>query len=207
MANIGNIAGACIKMEHPVRLNPDDWLDQYGDALFRFALARVKTREIAEDLVQEVFISAVQAKERFEGKSSEKTWLFSILKHKIIDHFRRNKAFVLFQDYAEDPDRMELFFNSKGGWKKGPTHWRFNPGKALETKEFLDHFYRCLAGLPKRTADVFIHRVIDGLSTGEICKQLEITENNCWVILYRARMMLRKCLEQAGFDRESGESS
>ena len=194
-------------MEHPTRLNPDDWLDQYGDALFRFALARVNTREIAEDLVQEVFISAVQAKERFEGKSSEKTWLFSILKHKIIDHFRRNKSFVLFQDYAEDPDRMEFFFNSKGGWEKGPTHWRFNPGKALETKEFLDHFYRCLAGLPKRTADAFIHRVIDGLSTGEICKQLKITENNCWVILYRARMMLRKCLEQAGFDRESGESS
>ena len=98
-------------MQHPTRLNPDDWLDQYGDALFRFALARVNTREIAEDLVQEVFISAVQAKERFEGKSSEKTWLFSILKHKIIDHFRRNKSFVLFQDYAEDPDRMEFFFN------------------------------------------------------------------------------------------------
>jgi len=190
-------------MEKPPRINADDWVDQYGDALFRFAVVRVKSREVAEDLVQDVFLAAVKSKELFQGRSSEKTWLFSILKHKIIDHFRRSKSTVRFQDYIEDPDQMDAFFNSKGGWKTPSTHWSANPAKANEAKEFLDHFYRCLAGLPKRTADAFVHREIDGLSTSEICTRLNITENNCWVILYRARMMLRKCLEVVGFDQGS----
>jgi RNA polymerase sigma-70 factor (ECF subfamily) len=76
-------------------INTDTWVDQYGDALFRFAFFRTRDRVIAEDLVQETFLAALQSKERFKGQSSEKTWLFSILKHKIIDHFRKNK-----------PDRM-----------------------------------------------------------------------------------------------------
>jgi len=121
----------------------------------------------------------------------------------MIDHFRRSKSTVRYEDYIEDPDQMDAFFNSKGGWKAPSTYWSSNPAKANETQEFLDHFYRCLAGLPKRTADAFVHREIDGLSTSEICTRLNITENNCWVILYRARMMLRKCLEVVGFDQGS----
>ena len=146
-------------------------------------------------------MAAVQSKERFQGKSSEKTWLFSILKHKIIDHIRKSKSSIGSQVYMADPERMDALFNAKGGWETRPAHWRSNPAKAHETREFLDHFYRCLSGLPKRAADAFIHREIDGLSTGEICKLLGITEANCWVILYRARMMLRKCLEMVGINR------
>lgn len=183
------------------QLNADAWVDRYGDALFHFAIARVKDRHIAEDLVQDTFLAAVQSKERFQGKSSEKTWLFGILKHKIIDHYRKKKNIVNVQDYIEDPERVEAFFNAKGGWQMRPSHWSVNPGKAHETKEFLDHFFRCLSGLPQRTADVFVHREIDGFSTDEICKLVGITENNCWVILYRARMLLRKCLELVGFNQ------
>lgn len=190
-------------MGRPPQLNADDWVDRYGDALFHFARARVKDRTIAEDLVQDTFLAAVQSKDRFEGKSSEKTWLFGILKHKIIDHYRQKKNIVNVQDYIDDPERVEAFFNAKGGWRMRPSHWSMNPGKAHETKEFLDHFYRCLSGLPQRTADVFVQREIDGLSTGEICKFYGITENNCWVILYRARMLLRKCLEMVGFNQHA----
>ena len=180
--------------------DPAQWVDEHGDVLYRFALLRVKDEHVAEDLVQETFISALQGLENFKGGSSVRTWLVGILKHKIIDHYRRKKNIVNVQDFIEDPDRIEAFFNAKGGWQKRPTHWSAHPGKAYQTREFLDHFYRCLSGLPKQTADVFVHREIDGLSTGEICNIFDITENNCWVILYRARMLLRKCLEMVGFN-------
>jgi RNA polymerase sigma-70 factor (ECF subfamily) len=186
-------------MQDPMQLNADEWVDRYANALFHFARARVKDMTAAEDLVQDTFVAAVQSQERFKGKSSEKTWLFSILKHKIIDHYRKQKKNVNINDFIENPDQMETFFNDQGGWQMQPAHWSTNPGKAHETREFLDHFFRCLSGVPKRTADVFTYREIDGLSTSEICELLDITENNCWVILYRARMLLRKCLELVGY--------
>jgi RNA polymerase sigma-70 factor (ECF subfamily) len=189
-------------MEGTSQLNSDVWVDQYGDALFHFAIARVKNREVAEDLVQDTFLAAVQSQERFKGHSSEKTWLFGILKHKVIDHYRKTKATMYAQNILDDPGNLEAFFNAKGGWQIRPAHWRTNPGKTQEIKEFLDHFYRCLSVLPQRTADAFVYREVDGLSTEEICKHLDITATNCWVLLYRARMLLRKCLEIVGFGRQ-----
>lgn len=189
-------------MDGAPRLNSDAWVDQYGDALFRFAIARVNKREIAEDLVQETFLAAVQARERFKGQSSEKTWLFGILKHKVIDHYRKNKPLIYEQDRWHNPDSLDDSFDAKGAWQIRPEHWSANPGKSHEVKEFIDHFYRCLSDLPQRSADTFVYREIDGLNTEEICNLLDITAANCWVILYRARMLLRKCLELVGFSRQ-----
>ena len=185
-------------MEDGPKINPDAWVDRYGDVLFHFALARVKNREIAEDLVQETFLAAVKSQDRFRGQSTEKTLLFGILKHKVIDHYRKNKSIIYEQDLNQNADNLDAFFNAKGAWQMRPEHWRLNPGKSHEVKEFLDHFYHCLSDLPQKTADAFAYREIDGLSTKEICKLLDITASNCWVILYRARMLLRKCLELAG---------
>ena len=179
-------------------------MDEYGDVLFGFALARVKDRETAEDIVQETFLAAVRARERFKGQSSEKTWLFGILKHKLVDHYRKNKSTVYVQDFIQDPDSLEVFFNAKGSWQIRPENWRADPGKSQENREFLDHFYRCLSGLSQKTADVFAYREIEGLSTREICQRLGITSSNCWVILYRARMLLRRCLEGVGFGKKHG---
>lgn len=185
-------------MKNGLQLDPATWVDKYGDALFHFALARVKDREVAEDLVQETFLAAVKAKDRFKGKSTEKTWLFGILKHKVIDHYRKKKAVIYEQNLSNGTEDLEAFFNAKGAWQTMPQSWRVNPGKSQEVREFIDHFYQCLAELPKKTSEVFAYREIDGLSTKEICKRLNITASNCWVILYRARMLLRKCLELAG---------
>ena len=189
-------------MEGRPKLNSEAWVEQYGDALFGFALARVNNREIAEDLVQETFLAAVQAQKRFKGQSSEKTWLFGILKHKVIDHYRKSKTIIYEQDLGRAPDNLDDFFDAKGSWQIRPEHWSANPGKSQDVKEFLDHFYRCLSDLPQRSADAFVYREIDGLSTEEICNLLDITSTNCWVILYRARMLLRKCLELFGFSRQ-----
>jgi RNA polymerase sigma-70 factor (ECF subfamily) len=180
-------------------LNIEAWVDAYGDALFHFALARVQKQETAEDLVQETFLAAVRSQERFKGLSSEKTWLFGILKHKIIDHYRRTKTTRLLEARADDAADIETCFNARGAWRERPGHWSTDPGKAHETREFLDHFYRCLADLPQRTAEAFVYREIDGLGTEAICRRLEITAANCWTMLYRARMLLRKCLEGHGF--------
>lgn len=179
--------------------NAETWVDHYGDMLYHFALARLGDSEAAEDMVQETFLAAVQSKDRFMGQSSEKTWLFGILKHKVIDYYREKKRFAQIQENGFDMDNMGRFFNAKGAWQQRPQHWRTNPGKTHEIKEAIDHFFSCLATLPQKTADVFSYREIDGLTTKEICNLLDISASNCWVILYRARMLLRKCMETAGF--------
>ena len=186
-------------MNDPSNINSDSWVDRHGDALFRYAVARVTDPAVAEDLVQETFLAALQAKARFRGQSSEKTWLFAILKHKLIDHFRKNRPNRPGREILPEAGRVDGFFDAKGEWRIRPEHWSADPGKAQEVKEFLDHFYRCLADLPRRNADAFVFREIDGLSTEAICKLLDITATNCWVMLYRARMLLRRCLELAGF--------
>lgn len=184
-----------MKTEQTVVLNVEAWVDAYGDALFYFALARVKDRETAEELVQETFLAALRSQTRFKGLSTEKTWLFSILKHKVIDHFRRSKATFFIDDVFDHPDDMDRYFRENGGWEFRPGPWHVDPQAAHDTKEFLDYFYRCLAGLPQRTADVFVYREIDGLSTEEICQLFDISASNCWTMIYRARVLLRKCLE------------
>lgn len=189
-------------------LSMEAWVDRYGDALFHFTLARVKKREIAEDLVQETFLAAVRSRDRFKGLASEKTWLFGILKHKVLDYFRKSKTQGAIDTRIDHPEALERCFNVKGGWQDRPAHWSVNPGKSHATGEFLDHFYRCLAALPERTADAFVYREIDGRSTDEICKALDISASNCWTMLYCARMGLRKCLEGYGYHpRGEGQST
>lgn len=188
-------------MENTPKINPDGWVDQYGDALYGFALARVNDKEAAEDLVQETFLAAIKSQDRFKGRSSEKTWLFGILKHKLIDHYRKRKSRPFSTDDLRELDNMDKFFKADGSWQPPPADWRADPGKSQTVREALDHFYQCLSDLPQKTADVFVSREVDGLNTKEVCKKLHITESNCWVILYRARVLLRTCLESLGYGR------
>jgi RNA polymerase sigma-70 factor (ECF subfamily) len=180
--------------------NPESWVDQYGDFLYRFALSRIKDPSIAEDLVQETFLAALKARKNFQGRSSARTWLIAILKHKIVDHIRKqvreqtsDKVESIFNAAANDP--ADTSFNDEGDWRIRPSNWAIDPMKLYEQKEFMDVLYHCLGGLPKRQAEAFMMREIDGFSTEEICKVLNISATNSWVILYRARMWLRQCLE------------
>jgi len=180
--------------------NPESWVDQYGDFLYRFALSRIKDPSIAEDLVQETFLAALKSRKNFQGRSSARTWLIAILKHKIVDHIRKqvreqtsDKVESIFNAAANDP--ADTSFNDEGDWRIRPSNWAIDPMKLYEQKEFMDVLYHCLVGLPKRQAEAFMMREIDGFSTEEICKVLNISATNSWVILYRARMWLRQCLE------------
>jgi RNA polymerase sigma-70 factor (ECF subfamily) len=182
--------------------DPEIWVDQYGESLYRFALARVKDPSIAEDLVQETFLAALGARKRFKGQSTTRTWLIAILKHKIVDYIRKKSR-------EQDTDKLESMtngidvnFTDRGDWKMRPNKWARNPMKLYEQKEFMDVLYHCIAELPERQAEAFMRREIDGLSTEEICKELDITATNSWVMLYRARMLLRGCLEKKWLDAE-----
>ena len=180
--------------------NPDTWVDQYGDALYRYALMRLKNPAVAEDMVQETFLAALKARDRFAGKSAEKTWLIGILKHKIIDHFRKSKREYVVEDINAEADRQDHFFDPQGSWNTPIRQWE-RPNEALEQEEFWQVFSACVSALPTHLADLYILREINGLQTDELCKVLEIsTTNNMWVMLSRARMRLRRCLESHWFD-------
>mgnify|MGYP001551820386 FL=1 len=174
---------------------PSDWVDRYGDFLYSFALYRIPDEVTAQDLVQETLASALKAKDGFKGKSSEKTWLTGILKHKIIDHLRKKYREPVVDDTAFLITHSDAKFDSSGKWVTGPAHWKANPEKLLEQKSFLDIVRTCLESLPERPAHVLSQREIEGVSTKKICKDLDITPTNCWVILHRARALMRDCIE------------
>lgn len=170
--------------------------------LLRVAQLQLREREQAEDVVQETLLAALEGQEKFAGRSSVKTWLTGILKHKIIDAIRRKTrepAMSMLGGEA-DIDDLDVFFNENDDdhWETRPAEWR-NPERDLEQKQFMSMMDFCLEKLPPNTARVFMMREVMELGSDEICKELNITATNLWVILYRARMLLRKCLEQHWF--------
>jgi RNA polymerase sigma-70 factor (ECF subfamily) len=157
---------------------------------------------VAEDLVQETFLSALGALKDFQWRSSEKTWLTGILKHKVVDHFRKTAREQPVEDVESDPESTDAFFDPKGNWQIKPAKWTVNPQRLLEQREFIDVLSSCISKLTERLAHAFVLREINGESVEEICKILNISATNCWVVLHRARMKLRQCLEVDWFEHD-----
>ena len=174
-----------------------DWLTEHGDYLYRFALARLRDPHQAEDVVQETLLAAMQ-NQSYAGKSAPRTWLTGILKHKIIDLMRKQIREQPMEDLADDlPEEagMDEFFAADGRhWDDKPQSWPA-PENELERKQFLSILQDCMDRLPKKLASLFMLREVHENDNDEICKELGITSTNAWVMLYRARMGLRKCLE------------
>jgi RNA polymerase sigma-70 factor (ECF subfamily) len=166
--------------------------------LLRYATLQLRERGVAEDVVQETLLAALAAEGSFAGRSKLRTWLTGILKHKIIDALRRSAREAPLPDEPEDGSEFDGLFESDGHWRADPPSWQ-NPHAALEQKRFFGALEACLARLPAKTAQVFMMREHMGIETGEICKELGITPTHCWVLLYRARMALRLCLEDNWF--------
>lgn len=176
--------------------NHHDWLAEHGDYLYRYALARLRDEHLAEDAVQETLLAAIQGS-GYAGKSSVRTWLTGILKHKIIDHFRRQQRETALEEpdeVAEDLGDMDDFFVANGHWSDKPQSWG-DPSQLLQQDQFLQILQECLDRLPKNLARIFLLREVEETDNEEICKDLQISASNAWVMLYRARMGLRKCLE------------
>jgi len=190
--------------------DPETWVDRHGGYLFGFAMKRLRDPALAEELVQEVLLAALQSRERFQGRSSERSWLVGILKHKIIDHFRRISRERPVENIEAWPEELANSFDEGGHWRaeegEGPIDWGERPSTALQQKEFQDVLGRCLAKLSPRIAEAFTLREMDELETGEICKILGVTPTNLWVMLHRARVQLRRCLEVSWFGGAEGGS-
>lgn len=179
----------------------DAWLDKHGDALFRYAVFRVRESGVAEDLVQETLLAALKGYDRFQRRGAERTWLIGILKHKIADHFRRAEREAPLEVFDDWVGEGEFFERSAGEWQveHAPADWHASPAQLIERIGFWKAFNDCLAHMPRRTASAFTLREVDGLQSEAICEMLGITVNNLWVMLHRARMHLRNCLEANWF--------
>ena len=181
--------------------DPQEWASQYGNYLYRYALGRLRNPEEAENAVQETFLAALSARKNFSGRSTERTWLVGILKHKIIDHIRKSYKEKPVSELQENEDAVNSFFDAVGHPQKYPSDWSFEQEELLANKEFWVVLRQCLQKLPKLNHDAFLLREIEGMSTEVICKILKITPSNLWVIMHRSRSQLRQCLETAWFER------
>jgi RNA polymerase sigma-70 factor (ECF subfamily) len=183
-------------------------LETHRRAMLKFALLQLRNEAHAEDCVQEALAAALQGADRFSGDSTVRTWLIGILKHKILDHFRRasREQTLTVSDEESSLDDFDPLFLEDGHYVDPPAPWA-NPEQALTQSEFFDVLERCLEALPQVTARVFTLREVMGVTTEDICAELGITSNNCWVLIYRARMSLRQCLEKRWFEPPAvGES-
>jgi RNA polymerase sigma-70 factor (TIGR02943 family) len=188
--------------------DPEQWLELYGDYLFKYAVMRLREAAKAEDAVQETFLAALKGRQRFAGRSAEKSWLVGILKNKVCDDYRkasRETSFTDLEFYSdEESDRFIQNGLFKDGWihELGPQEWS-SPGASLDSEMFWKTFHDCSTKLPKNVAAVFNLREVDGVESKEICALLNISENNLWVMLHRARMALRRCLEANWFAKQN----
>lgn len=182
-------------------------IESHRPYLMRYALAQLRDGQLAEEAVQEALVAALESIGSFGGKSSLRTWLTSILRFKVIDLQRRavaeraNVELDAVPD-AEDEGWLDELFDASGHWREAPQAWS-NPDAALEQRRFWEAFERCLDRLPATGGRVFFMREVLGEDTETICKAERITPTNCWVILHRARLLLRACLEKNWFGKEA----
>lgn len=186
-------------------IDPERWVKEHGDIMFRYAYVRLKSHAVAEDIVQETFLAAMKAQERYQGRSSERSWLMGILRHKLIDYLRKAAREVKMEDLEPEGFENSVLFKEVGIPTWQPPKWHFNPRKVFEQKEFWDVFSSCLAGLDKRMNLAFTMKELEGMTTEEVCKELEVEPTYLWVILYRARNNLKACLEKNWLRKNKGE--
>jgi len=179
--------------------------------LVKFARIQLRHDASVEDVVQETLVALLEHPERFAGQSSLKTYAIGILKHKIIDVLRRGKREVALhgEDDAEgdstsaDMATFDAMFDETGHFREAPRSWG-DPNAAYEQKQFFEVLELCVERLPAKVAQIFMMREWLGLETEEICKELGVTSTNAWVMLYRARMRLRECLQLNWFGNAAG---
>jgi RNA polymerase sigma-70 factor (TIGR02943 family) len=184
--------------------DPATWVDAYGDRLFRYALSRLRDERAAEDLIQETFLAALRGRERFRGESSELTWMTGILRNKIFEHLRRQAREVPLAARPEDDEREETFFDGTGHWKEAvsPADWGGEPQKKAESSEFAAALKDCLDALTPNVARAFVLREMEGLEHRDCADALGVPPGRLAVLLYRARLRLRRCLERGLFAPE-----
>lgn len=179
-------------------VGPNFWVKNYADYLYSYACTRIDDKELARDLVQETFLAALESWKKFDGRSSEKTWLTSILKNKIFDVYRKKSTASNKQPMSLNGSDTDEFFENSGHWKEGryPESFGIEEPVAMEDKEFDGILRSCMEKLPPLWKSVFTMKHIDEETSETICARLELTTSNFWVISHRAKVSLRDCLQR-----------
>ncbi|MFH4963917.1 sigma-70 family RNA polymerase sigma factor [Gaetbulibacter sp. M235] len=180
------------------QLNPNKWIDLYADYLFNYTISRVNNRDIAQDLVQDTFLAALKSMKNFKGEANERTWLISILKRKIIDYYRKinsNKGKAEVRITSNNDSETD------GDWLEERVADPFDKTAedTMQNTELGEAIFKCLTKLPEKQAEIFRMKTIEGLETEDICKELNITASNLWVIIHRARTAMASCLKENWF--------
>lgn len=178
-----------------------NWFTRYYSYLFNFSMARVKDRQKAEDMVQDTFLKALKKREQFQGSSSEKTWLTAILKNNIYDAQRRESKLVTESQIVSSEISEDDFFDDHGSWKEGerPAMWQSEQIDGLEQKELAGTLEKCIGVLPENWAFIFKLKFMDDEESEVICERMDITNQNFWTIIHRAKLKLRSCLKNFWF--------
>ncbi len=179
------------------------WVDEHGDLLFRFAYQRTGSRETAEDLVQETLLSAFKSLDNFKEEASDRTWLMRILRNKIIDFYRKTRTRQSEDEVSVKKEvSIDQFFDESGGWipDKKPKAWIERPDEVVERGEIGERLDQCIDNLKGKGAVAFRMKYLEDEDSDEICKVLDITSSNYWVLIHRAKLQLRDCLDKNYFD-------
>ena len=180
--------------------DPERWLEDYGDYLYRYALSRLRDGTAAEEVVQETFLAGIRFQDRYSGEGAERAWLLGILKRKIVDYVRMRNRYDRDGSWEDSNDPSAQLFDQNGRWKTDA--FAAAPPDQLESQEIWDVVNNCLQHLPKGQADVFVLSVMEEMDSDQICSELDITPSNLWVRLHRARLALAKCVSARWFADE-----
>jgi RNA polymerase sigma-70 factor (TIGR02943 family) len=178
-------------------LEPTQWINRYADYLFNYTFNRINDRVMAQDLVQETFFAGLKSMPNFKGEASERTWLVSILKRKIIDHYRKSNS-------AKGNTEVKMSYTSddasEGNWmEERIADADGNIETVLENEELGLALHHCLGRLPPKQAEIFKMKTMEGRTTEAICNEFAITASNLWVMIHRARTALVRCLKEKWF--------
>ncbi len=178
--------------DDPVAVDANKWVDSYGDVLFAYALSRLRDRTLAEEAVQETFLSALKSIDQYRQTGSEGAWLMGILKRKVIDQARSQAK----QPAALENDPIvSALFDNRGNWSKSAKANSAMRLDSIEREEFKVVFQDCLQKLPPTQASTFWLREVQQECAEEVCKALEISSSNFWVLMHRARLALAECMK------------
>lgn len=183
-----------------ISLQPHHWVNRYADYLYSYALARLNNEELAKDLVQETFLAALEKINQFRGASTERTWLTAILKHKVIDVYRKKASRLIAETTIIDTEKeeRELFHSEYGHWNRPhqPQSFGIEDQDPLSRKEFTQILRLCMKKLPALWLSVFTMKHMDDEATETICTSLKVSPSNFWVIIHRTKLNLRACLQK-----------
>lgn len=176
------------------------WVETYTAELYSWAYHKVSDNELAKDIVQDTFLAAAEKIKSFKGESTPKTWLFSILNHKIIDQYREK----INQPVSIDKEQLSSFFDDKGTWRteKRPRDWQEDEKNLLDDNDFLEILEKCLEDLPHKWKISIKLKYLSEKSSEIICQELDIVPTNLWQMIHRAKIKLRECVEYNWFNNE-----